>query len=242
MRVTTRSLIVLGTVALLIGGVVWMPAAVLHPVLPRDVSCERLVGSVWQGGCVGLGIRGSRSGTLTWSLKLPTSAGFALPAEITWSKADSWLSTRLELRADGAVAIDGLAARIALQTLRNSLPADLLLGPLAALAGSVTTVNLAARLDHAGQLQMSGTVLLSDVRLLRGDLPLGDFAAQFGGDGIPSTTGRIADRGGLFATRGSVRFAPGRRYALTLQAVPRIAIANLNAAAIPAEIVLEGRL
>jgi hypothetical protein len=243
-----------------LGALLWMPAVWIAGLLPADVSCGRWAGRVWLGRCEGLSIRGSRSGDLTWALGRPGATdkiSLTFPVQLAWSIGDS--SARgvlvlapqrsgLSLRAMHAVELD-----LSLQTLRNALPASVQLGPLAALEGRLRAAELQGSLDGVDRLQAMGEVRLEDVRLLRGDIPLGDFAAKFSAP-TPSATpttpttsamatrGSVRDLGGPLRAAGDIEFAPALAYSAVLRLEARSpSAAQALGIAGPFEAKLEGR-
>ena len=234
-----------------LGALLWMPAVWIAGLLPADVSCGRWAGRVWSGRCEGLSIRGSRSGDLTWALGRPGATdkiSLTFPVQLAWSIGDS--SARgvlvlapqrsgLSLRAMHAVEVD-----LSLQTLRNALPASVQLGPLAALEGRLRAAELQGSLDGVDRLQAMGEVRLEDVRLLRGDIPLGDFAAKFSAPTTSAlaTQGSVRDLGGPLRAAGDIEFAPALAYSAVLRLEARSpSAAQALGIAGPFEAKLEGR-
>jgi len=248
-RFAARTLAFAVLCGFVLGACLWLPAAWLAGLLPPEMSCSRWTGRVWSGRCEGLSVRGSRSGDLTWTLGTPQITGpisLTVPIQLGWSIGDSSARGLLvlapqrsgsSLRAMHAVGLD-----LSLQTLRNALPANVQLGPLAALEGRLRTAELRWTLDGVDRLQPIGEVRLEDVRLLRGDIPLGDFAAKFS-TSTEDTRGSVRDLGGPLRASGEIEFAPALAYSavLRLEARSPSATQALGIAG-PFEVKLEGRL
>ena len=48
--------------------VLYLPASWFSGVLPAQVKCAELGGSIWNGECLGLQVQGNRLGDATWNL------------------------------------------------------------------------------------------------------------------------------------------------------------------------------
>src|SRR5262249_37168348 len=46
----------------------YMPASWFASLLPPQIRCQDLGGSIWQGECLGLALQGSKIGDATWNL------------------------------------------------------------------------------------------------------------------------------------------------------------------------------
>jgi len=246
--VSRRGLIVTLVVSgALVGFVVWLPARFFDPLLPPDLRCSELGGSVWAGRCEGLSIRGSRSGTLHWQIERPlwqplrANVGFVWTPRSSESDSMGAAGVRGELRAtlDGRVAVYLSSVQLPLQTLRDALPADVTLGPIAAVAGRLESRGLLIELDGRSQLTaLRGTVSLRDTRLLRYDAAIGDFDAELSG-----VVGRIKDRGGPLKLAGEARLTEPGTYTATLRVIPRITgVLPALPGGSPLEISVDGRL
>lgn len=222
---------------LVIGALVWLPVRLLEGLLPPALRCAQLVGSLWQGQCVGLSVRGSRSGELRWVVRMPQLADAALPIDVLWSSGSSRLEGRLAVTTDARARFDVIQARISLQEVRDALPADISLGALAGVAGELQTTDLTLQLTGGQLVGVRGEVRLLGTRLLRSAAELGDFAAEF-----RDTRGTVRDLGGPLQLRGEVQLDSGR-YVVQARAEPR-STGMRQVLAIPThvDIEVEGRL
>ena len=126
-------------------------------------------------------------------------------------------------------------------TLRNALPASVQIGPLAALEGRLQAAGLRWSLDAENRLQPSGEVRLEGVRLLRGDVALGDFVAEFSTSDA-TTRGSVRDLGGPLRAAGEIEFAPALAYSAVLRLEARSpSAAQALGIAGPFEAKIEGR-
>ena len=253
-RVAARWLAVPLAFGLLAALLWWLPMRWVAALLPTGIGCEQWSGTLWAGGCAGLSIRGSRSGELAWRLQAAPNS-LQLPLALAWRAGDS--------RAQGAVRIDlagllfGAASPtamlsrvevreldVSLQTLRNALPANLRLGAVAALEGRVRTAGLQLAVDARQTLQARGELRLVALRLLRADLPLGDFWVRFESPPPPQPArGSLRDLGGPLQVAGNIEFRVERAYVAILSVAARSpAAARALGVAEPFEIKVEGRL
>ena len=82
---------------------------------------------------------------------------------------------------------------------------------------------------------------LEDVRLLRADIPLGDFALEFS-TSSEATRGSVRDLGGPLRASGEIEFAPALAYSAVLRLEARSpSAAQALGIAGPFEVKLEGR-
>lgn len=247
-RFAARTLTLAVLCGFALGALLWMPSAWLAGLLPAEISCNRWAGRVWSGHCEGLSIRGSRSGDLRWVLSTPRATAaisLALPVRLDWSSGDSTARGvlvlalqrgRPSLRAMQAIELD-----LSLQTLRNALPASVQLGALAALEGRLRAVELSWSLDDSDRLQPVGVLRLEAARLLRGNIPLGDFVAEFS-TSTETTHGTVRALGGPLRAAGEIQFAPSRAYSAVLRLEARSPSAAQALGIVgPFDATLEGR-
>lgn len=235
-RRRTIALILIGAV---VGFLWWLPARLFAPLLPGQLRCAAITGSLWHGGCAGLTVRGSRSGDLRWRLHWPTDWPLEASADFLWTRDEARATGVVTLMSTGLATVKLAEVRLPLQTLRDAMPADLTLGPLASVAGRLETQGLVVALDQRGQLTaLNGSVTLRETRLLRWDAAIGDYVGIFAG-----TTGTLRDQGGPLALQGDARIDSPGRYAVALRVTPRLAglVPGLPAGS-PVEITIDGRL
>lgn len=242
-----RLIIMLVVSGALVGFLIWLPARFFAALLPAGVQCSELSGSVWAGQCTGLSIRGSRSGEVHWQLHRPQWQPFIANIGFVWSPkggataspSGAGVTGLIAARLDGRVALQIDSAQLSLQALRDAMPADLTLGPLAAVAGKLESRGLLIELDECRQLAaLRGAVALRGTRLLRFNAAIGDFVAEFAG-----VTGRIKDQGGPLMLAGEARLTEPGAYKATLRATPKITgLLPALPGGVPLEISVDGRL
>lgn len=194
-----RSFFALLIVGILIGAIVWLPAAWVSPLLPSIVACKALSGTVWRGRCSDLQIRGSRSGDLSWQAGLSLANPMAPHLRMRWIKDQSMAAGTLNLPWFVASSLDLDSLSVDLQTLRNALPADVRLGSLAGLAGRLEASNLQIALDQGTLTSLQGEATLSRAVWLQTGSAIGPFEASFQG-----RNGVLRDRGGPLALSATV--------------------------------------
>lgn len=223
---------------LAIGLIIWLPAKVFLWALPARSTCESLSGSIWRGNCNGFSVDGSRSGDIHWALTAPDLRPLALTARIIWSRGDSHLDTTAHWRTDGKTTLKISRATISLQTLRDSLPGTVSLGPLASLTGRLEANAMELALQRNGIAGVQGVARLHNARSLRTDSDLGNFEAEFSG-----TNGSIRDLGGPIALRGTIRLPQASRYVIDARVSARQAsLAQALGLSAPLDVSLEGQL
>lgn len=233
-----RRLFPLLLAGLLAGVVVWLPASVLSALLPAGLRCDALVGSVWNGRCAGLSLRGSRSGDLSWVLRSPSLRSWRLPVQFAWQRGDSSIEGVLSIAFAGVETLHISRADVSLQTLRDALPADLALRAVAGLAGRLQGNGVELRLQSARLQGVQGRLTLRNTRLLRLDAVLGDFAAELQGN-----RGRFTDLGGPLQLAGELRLEADGRYRVDAKVEARApALRQALGLVKPAELAIEGRL
>lgn len=223
---------------LLAGFLYWLPAALFSWALPRDLHCDTLSGSLWNGHCSGLSVRGSRSGEFSWRLQWPRWQPIGLPVTLAWQRGDSRFDGILTLGAKGPAHLQVSSADLSLQTVRDALPADLGVGPLAAVAGRLQTSALAVQWQAGRISGIRGTALLRDGRLLRFDVDVGSFSAEFTGN-----AGTLRDLGGPLELAGDLRLGDDGRYQINARVSARTnRLRNTLSIMAPLDFNIEGRL
>jgi hypothetical protein len=109
-----RAALILVIVAFIATVLVRLPARVLLWMLPADVACETPVGTVWSGSCGRLRIGALAVSGLSWRLHPAALLRLRIAADLASEDPATRGHARAELAPDGAVAISGLAASVAL--------------------------------------------------------------------------------------------------------------------------------
>lgn len=188
--------------------VLYLPARWFASMLPAQVGCTELGGSVWHGECLGLSHQGARLGDATWNLEPLRALTGRLVGDIDVRGA---LTVRadLDLGADGSGVVHDLKGRLSMDPAvfaqfpaqqRGQISADfkrLVLGP-----GGMPR-------------EAEGTVELRDFRQVGLQPPeLGSYRLTF--DGKPrsdgSLVGQLRDIGGPFALEGTLTLTPPNQY------------------------------
>lgn len=194
------------------GFIVWLPAAILKPWMPADLACASWTGTVWRGACEGLSVRGSRSGTLRWDVIDIAFLDPGVTLDLGWRRDRSSASARLTYRGVSRSMLDVGQANIEVQTLRDALPADVVLGPLAALSGTLVAEDVAVEFDAEGPTSLRGAIVLRQARLLRPNAPIGDFEARLNERAVT-----LHDLGGPLAVTGRLALSGARSYRGTVR-------------------------
>lgn len=194
-----RALLALLALGLLVGTLVWMPAAVVTPLLPQSTECGALRGTVWNGDCVDLRVRGSRSGSLSWEMRFSLMNPAGLMVQLRWVKDTSLAQGKLRNWLLGSATLDLEEVSIDLESLRNALPADVLLGPLAGTSGRVESSGLRLEFEPGRLKAVHGEARFSQMTLLKTGARIGPFLARFDGK-----SGALRDLGGPLGLTASI--------------------------------------
>jgi general secretion pathway protein N len=194
-----------------------LPASWVVPSASADFSCASVAGSLWNGYCGGLTVRGAALGDLTWQVRPARLLSGKLAAQVDLEHPPA-------LFARGEVEI-GLGGTLAAHDLTASLPlsSTVIPGLPPTLTGSLR-LNLAlARLTRQGIVrQLEGRIEAHDLVDASGDVtPLGNFAVTFPGGTAEEPTGRLRDLGGPLAVQGKIVLTPQPGYTLSGYVTPR---------------------
>ena len=201
--------IIAGLAVFLVVLALYVPASWFASLLPPQVRCKELGGSIWQGECLGLAMQGANLGDATWNLQPLRAISGRLAGDIDVRGA------ALNLRADVDTSLSGIGE------LRN-VDLDLQLDPALLpqspqqYRGSVTAK--LPRLEIAAgpvPRAITGVVELHDLQQLNGQPPaLGSYQVTF--DGSPAQngalTGKLRDLGGPFMVDGTLTLSGGNTY------------------------------
>jgi general secretion pathway protein N len=193
-----------------------LPASWLLPAGGPDFSCASVDGSLWNGYCSGLRVRGTALGDLTWQLR---------PSRLLLGK----LAAHIDVEHPPTTSAQGdfefgFGGTVVAHDLTASLPLDpkLLPGAPPTLSGTLH-VNLAiARVTRKGVIErLEGRIEASDLVDHSGYVtPLGNFVVTFPG-GTPQPTGDVQDAGGPLAVQGKLVLTPQPGYDLSGYVTPR---------------------
>jgi hypothetical protein len=186
-------------------GVLWfyLPASWFASMLPAQVRCAQLGGSVWQGECLGLTVQDARLGNATWNLSPLGALTGTLSGDLDVRGGLAAGRTEFELKLDGSGELRNVSAQF---------PLDPALSPRfqSNLRGLVAAQFQKVELDVKGSpRRLEGTVELRDFRQTAPrPLVLGSYQVTFDGNPV----GKLRDLGGPFAIDGSVTFTPPNLY------------------------------
>jgi hypothetical protein len=189
--------------------VLYLPASWFASMLPPQLRCAELGGSLWQGECLGLDLQGTKLGDATWNLA---------PGSALQGRASGDIDVRgkaLNARADLDVKLDGSGE---LRNVTASFPLD---PAFIAQFPRDQRGRIVADLKHvvlargSALTQLQGTIELHDLRQVGANpLTLGSYRLTFDGATPPngSPTGQLRDLGGPFAVEGTVSLTPPNGY------------------------------
>jgi general secretion pathway protein N len=212
----TLTVIVLVIVAFAAIVLARLPASWLLPAGGPDFSCASVAGSLWNGYCSGLKVRGTALGDLTWQLR---------PSRLLLGKLAAHVDVEHPpaTSAQGDVEI-GLGGTVLARDLTASLPLDpkLLPGAPPTLSGTLHLDLAIARVTRNGVVErLEGRIEASDLIDHSGYVtPLGNFLVTFPG-GTPQPVGDVQDAGGPLAVQGKLVLTPQPGYDLSGYVTPR---------------------
>jgi general secretion pathway protein N len=212
----TLTVIVLVIVAFAAIVLARLPASWLLPAGGPDFSCASVAGSLWNGYCSGLKVRGTALGDLTWQLR---------PSRLLLGKLAAHVDVEHPptTSAQGDVEI-GLGGTVVARDLTASLPLDpkLLPGAPPTLSGTLHLDLAIARVTRNGVIErLEGRIEASDLVDHSGYVtPLGNFVVTFPG-GTPQPAGDVQDAGGPLAVQGKLVLTPQPGYDLSGYVTPR---------------------
>jgi hypothetical protein len=201
--------VVAGLLVFLVVLALYLPASWFASMLPAQVRCAELGGSIWHGECLGLTLQGTRLGDATWNLA-PTGAlrgravgDVQLAGTALTGRAD------VSLGRDGAGELRNLTARVPMDpAVLPQFPRDQ--------RGDIQLALSRVELASGGVPRLlEGTVELRDFRQLSPQpAPLGSYRLTLDGRVQPdgSIIGQLQDIDGPFSVHGTVTFTPPNRY------------------------------
>ena len=211
----TRSTLILTLVAgtLVFVGVLalYLPASWFASMLPPQVRCKELGGSIWHGECLGLAFEGSQFGDATWNLSPLAALTGRLSGDVDVRGGALIARADLNVRPSGAGEVTNLSAQFPVDpAFMKQFPRN----QRGLIAAQFARVELAA-----GGLPrlLQGNVEMRDFRQVGSrPLDLGSYRLVF--DGKPSAegvnTGKLNDIGGPFGVDGNVTFTPPNTYVI----------------------------
>jgi type II secretion system (T2SS) protein N len=203
--------LIAGTLVFLAVLVLYLPASWFASLLPPQVRCASLGGSVWHGECLGLTVQGGKIGDATWNLSPLKALTGRLSGDVDVRGGAIIGHSGLDLGFDGSGELTGLDAQF---------PMDPEVAPVFPRGQRGLIVARFARLAlnaNAAPRAFEGSVELRDFRQTAPrPLELGSYRLTFDGrqqaNGL--SEGKLVDIGGPFAVDGKVTFVPPNNYVL----------------------------
>jgi len=217
LTITAGVLVFLGVLAL------YLPASWFSSMLPPQVRCTELGGSIWQGECLGLNYQGSAFGDATWNLSAfkAITGRLAGDAELRGTLINA--RTDLDLSFAGAGELRNVTARFPLDpALSSQLPRD----QRGNVVADLKRLEIAAR---GVPKLIEGNIELHDFRMVGAQaMALGSYALSFDGVTQPDGTskGTLKDLGGPFGVEGTLTLTPPDAYTVVGLIVGRSADAE----------------
>jgi hypothetical protein len=210
-RSTLFLTLIAGTLVFLGVLVLYLPASWFSSLLPPQVRCAELGGSIWHGECLGLQVEGGKFGDATWNLSPLKALTGRLSGDLDVRGGALLARADLELALDGAGELTQVSAQFPLDPALFSQFDRNQRGLVAAQFARLV-------LDAGGKPRLlEGHIELRDFRQLAPrPLELGSYRLSFDGksqaDGI--NLGKLVDLGGPFAIDGTVTFTPPNTYVI----------------------------
>ena len=110
--------LLLGSLGLIIGGLVWFPASLALRALPEPIRCTAATGTLWQGRCSRLVVQEALVGSLAWQLRPSALLGGRLSAQMAWSLRDDHLQGDLNATRH-SLTLSALRGRLDFGTMRT---------------------------------------------------------------------------------------------------------------------------
>jgi len=196
-----------GSAAFVLALIARFPASWAAWMLPRDVACRELGGTLWSGTCSDLTVTQASLGDLQWSLE---------PLRLFLGELSLQVSlTRPQGRARGGIEI-GLSGAITGRNLQARFRLDhALIAQLPPSTRAVVDANLTSLRWQNGNIEaIRGEIAVTGLTTAQGE-SLGAYRIAFPGGGTGEPTGRLSDLGGPFSVEGTVRVTPGPGYVVS---------------------------
>lgn len=211
MRRTQLLTVVAGALVFLVVLVIYLPASWFASMLPPQVRCDELGGSVWHGECLGLTVQGGRLGDATWNLSPFKALTGRLSGDVDVRGGALTANSELDMRFDGSGELRNAQARFPMDpAFVPQFPRDQ--------RGNINAQFSRLVLAKGGTPSLlEGSVELLDFKQVSPrPIELGSYRLTF--DGAPrddgSSVGALNDVGGPFAVDGTVTFTPPNTYVI----------------------------
>lgn len=189
--------------------VFYLPASWFASLLPPQVKCAELGGSVWQGECLGLDVQGAKIGDATWNLDTLAALTGRLSGNVDARGSLMTAHADLDLKSNGSGELRNVTARFPLD------PAFVAQFPRDQRGNIRVDLKRAVLASGPAIAQVEGTIELHDFRQVGANpLELGSYRVTFDGaaQSNGSTVGQVRDLGGPFAVEATLTLTPPNTY------------------------------
>lgn len=166
-----RAALILAAIAFLVTLLMRLPARMLLPLLPAEVSCSAPSGTVWSGACGQLRVGAASVSGLSWRLHPSALLHLQLAADLSSPDPEARGDAQVELARDGKIAITALTATVA-------LPGDTAVTP-GGISGSMRLAIDSARIEGQRLVALQGVVTLLQIHIEDPPADLGSFELRF---------------------------------------------------------------
>lgn len=201
--------IIAGLVVFLGVLVLYLPASWFASMLPAQVKCAELGGSIWHGECIGLAFQGNKLGDATWNFAPGKAFARRLDGDIDVRGTAMNARADLDLGFNGTGELRNVTARFPLDP---AFIAQLPRNQRGQLSADLKRVVLSSGTSVSSLL---GTLELRDFRQVGArPLELGSYQVTFDGAAQTNGTvvGQLRDLGGPFAVTGTVTLSAPNSY------------------------------
>jgi len=187
----------------------YLPASWFSGVLPAQVKCSELGGSIWHGECLGLEIQDNRLGDATWNFAAGKALTGRASGDLTVHGNSLDVRTNLDIGLNGSGELRDVSMSFPLD------PAFIAKFPRDQRGNIVAKFTRVVLADGPALASLEGTIELHDFRQVGANpLELGSYELAF--DGTPSTNGNVVgqlrDLGGPFMVNGTVTLTAPTSY------------------------------
>jgi hypothetical protein len=208
-----RTLLITGAAVLGFFSVVLyrMPASWLTSLLPPQVGCTVVDGSVWSGHCKGLYAGGRLVGNADWTLHPLALLALKLAVHVVLNSQTAMASADVETRSASSVTLRNVVADLPLdQAVLPQLPPTL--------RGHAHLTLERVRLTDGVVTALEGAIEVRDlVDRSMGETQLGSYALSFPPDATGDPVGRLHDLGGPLSVEGTLLLTPKPGYKVDLR-------------------------
>ena len=208
-RGTLIATILAGLGVFLVVLVLYLPASWFAFLLPAQVKCREIGGSIWHGECLGLQLHAAELGDATWNLSIGGALSGQVRGDVDLRGATVALRADLDTDFNGVGELRKVTARIPLDpAVIPQIPPNQRGTVIADLPRLVLAAGPAPRL-------IQGFIEVRDLRQIGTQpLDLGSYRVEFDGN-TPANgglQGKLRDIGGPFALEGTVNLTPPNAY------------------------------